>query len=93
MKRIERSRRRVGRRNREEIDGVDEKKRRNGGEDVAAMWWWWCGRVRVWPSNSARESGTPHTKNLRHSTREFLLTPFAIVSYLANNKIIDATSE
>jgi hypothetical protein len=71
MKRIERIRRRVERRNREEIDGVDEKKGRNGGEDVAAMvvWWLWlCGRVRVWPSNSARESGTPHTKNLRHST-------------------------
>ena len=77
MKRIERSRRRVGTRNREEIDGVDEKKGRNGGEDVAAMWCGGggggggCGCVGVCVCGlqiSARESGTPHTKNLRHST-------------------------
>ena len=84
MKRIERSRRRVEKRNREEIDGVDEKKGRNGGDDVAAMW---CGGgggggvgVCVCGLQIQRESleRTPHTKKLaaQHKTGEFLLNSF-----------------
>jgi len=94
MKRIERIRKSVGRGIGEEIDGL---MRRKGGTE--GRMWQRCGGsgggcggyVGVCVCGlqiSARESGTPHTKNLRHSTKRELLaavSPFAIVSYLANN--------
>ena len=89
MKRIERIRRRVERRNREEIDGVDEKKGRNGGEDVAAMW---CGGgsggcvgVCVCGLQIQRESLERLTRKTcgTAQTGEFLVTAFAILSAIS----------